>query len=29
LKLEWRESDDCVYMTGGATEVFEGEWLAG
>jgi diaminopimelate epimerase len=27
LKLEWRESDDCVYMTGGATEVFEGEWL--
>lgn len=26
LKLEWRESDDCVYMTGGAVEVFEGEW---
>jgi diaminopimelate epimerase len=26
LKLEWRESDDCVYMTGPATEVFTGEW---
>lgn len=26
LKLEWRESDDCVYMTGGAVEVFEGIW---
>ncbi|HVX83983.1 MAG TPA: diaminopimelate epimerase [Phycisphaerae bacterium] len=27
LQLEWRESDDCVYMTGAATEVFEGQWL--
>jgi diaminopimelate epimerase len=27
LRLEWRESDDCVYMTGSATEVFEGDWL--
>ena len=26
LSLEWRESDDCVYMTGTATEVFTGEW---
>jgi len=26
LQLEWRESDDCVYMTGTATEVFTGEW---
>jgi diaminopimelate epimerase len=26
LTLEWRESDDCVYMTGTATEVFCGEW---
>ncbi len=26
LTLEWRESDDCVYMTGTATEVFSGEW---
>jgi len=26
LTLEWRESDDCVYMTGTATEVFTGEW---
>ena len=26
LTLEWRESDDCVYMTGTATEVFRGEW---
>src|SRR5262249_23691333 len=26
LRLEWRESDDCVYMTGTATEVFMGEW---
>ena len=26
LTLEWRESDDCVYMTGPATEVFTGEW---
>jgi diaminopimelate epimerase len=26
LTLEWRESDDNVYMTGTATEVFTGEW---
>jgi len=26
LTLEWRESDNCVYMTGSATEVFWGEW---
>jgi diaminopimelate epimerase len=26
LSLEWRESDDCVYMTGPATEVFSGDW---
>jgi diaminopimelate epimerase len=26
LTLEWRESDNCVYMTGPATEVFEGDW---
>jgi diaminopimelate epimerase len=26
LKLEWREADGCVYMTGPATEVFSGEW---
>jgi diaminopimelate epimerase len=26
LTLEWREADDCVYMTGTATEVFSGEW---
>jgi diaminopimelate epimerase len=26
LTLEWREKDNCVYMTGGATEVFSGEW---
>jgi diaminopimelate epimerase len=26
LMLEWRESDNCVYMTGPATEVFAGEW---
>jgi len=26
LQLEWRESDDCVYMTGPATEVFTGTW---
>jgi diaminopimelate epimerase len=25
LTLEWRESDNCVYMTGPATEVFSGE----
>jgi len=26
LELEWRESGDCVYMTGPATEVFTGQW---
>ncbi len=26
LILEWREADNCVYMTGPATEVFSGEW---
>jgi diaminopimelate epimerase len=26
LSLEWRESDNNVYMTGPATEVFEGAW---
>ncbi len=26
LKLEWRETDNNVYMTGPATEVFSGEW---
>jgi len=26
LSLEWRESDNHVYMTGPATEVFEGVW---
>ena len=26
LTLEWREGDNCVYMTGPATEVFTGEW---
>jgi diaminopimelate epimerase len=26
LHLEWRESDNCVYMTGPATEVFTGQW---
>ncbi len=26
LSLEWRESDNNVYMTGPATEVFTGEW---
>jgi len=26
LELEWREADNCVYMTGNATEVFTGEW---
>ena len=28
LTLEWREADNCVYMTGPATEVFSGEWSA-
>ncbi|MGB7158019.1 MAG: diaminopimelate epimerase [Tepidisphaeraceae bacterium] len=26
LNIEWRESDDNIYMTGPATEVFTGEW---
>jgi diaminopimelate epimerase len=26
LELEWRESDNNVYMTGPAVEVFSGEW---
>jgi diaminopimelate epimerase len=26
LELEWRESDNHVYMTGPATEVFTGDW---
>ncbi len=26
LQLEWRESDNCVYMTGPAVEVFSGQW---
>ena len=26
LELEWSEADNHVYMTGGATEVFSGEW---
>jgi diaminopimelate epimerase len=26
LELDWSESDNCVYMTGPATEVFQGEW---
>jgi diaminopimelate epimerase len=26
LHLEWRQPDDNVYMTGPATEVFEGDW---
>ena len=26
LELEWREEDECVYMTGPATEVFTGCW---
>jgi len=28
LELEWRAADGCVYMTGPAVEVFEGEWPA-
>jgi diaminopimelate epimerase len=28
LNIDWRESDDCVYKTGPATEVFSGEWDA-
>ena len=26
LTIEWRESDNNVYMTGPAAEVFSGEW---
>jgi diaminopimelate epimerase len=26
LELDWSEADNCVYMTGPATEVFQGEW---
>ncbi len=26
LELEWNEADNCIYMTGPATEVFSGEW---
>ena len=26
LNIEWREADNCVYMTGPAVEVFSGEW---
>ncbi len=26
LELEWNEADNHVYMTGGATEVFSGDW---
>jgi diaminopimelate epimerase len=26
LRLEWRQSDNCVYMTGPAVEVFSGVW---
>jgi len=29
LDLNWSEKDDCVYMTGPATEVFSGVWPAG
>lgn len=28
LRIEWNEKDDCVYMTGPATEVFSGDWPA-
>jgi diaminopimelate epimerase len=27
LELNWSQEDNCVYMTGPATEVFEGFWL--
>src|SRR5262249_14364285 len=29
LRLHWSESDNHVYMTGPATEVFQGEWPEG
>jgi diaminopimelate epimerase len=28
LSLEWRQPDNCVYMTGPAEEVFSGDWPA-
>ncbi len=28
LELEWSESDNCVYKTGPATEVFSGDWYS-
>jgi diaminopimelate epimerase len=28
LKTEWRDEDNCIYLTGPATEVFRGEWPA-
>jgi diaminopimelate epimerase len=27
LDLNWSQEDNCVYMTGPATTVFEGVWL--
>ncbi len=27
LELDWSDTDNCVYMTGPATEVFTGEWV--
>jgi diaminopimelate epimerase len=27
LQLNWLQTDNCVYMTGPATEVFTGDWL--
>ena len=27
LELNWSQEDNCVYMTGPAVEVFEGNWL--
>ncbi len=29
LQLDWSETDNCVYMTGPAVEVFRGEWPDG
>jgi diaminopimelate epimerase len=29
LELEWSNDDGCVYMTGPAEEVFQGEWELG
>lgn len=28
LTMEWRDTDNCVYMTGPAAEVFTGDWTA-